>query len=543
MNAIKSAISRLLRGPGASRLLAGFGIDAIRFWLLMDLFDAISDRGEVTDQFGRNTLALKQAGWIFFAVSGFMTLGFLVARPALLTYFSAFLLATAFLLLTVLASEASNSLVNPAESLVLAHQPINGATYTAAKLSHLLRIVLYLVPGMNALPALAGLALSGAPWFYPVIHLLAALAVGLVAALLCCAAFGWLIRFFPPRRLRAAGQLAAAVPFMSMMLWGQIQRALARAHIGQWLPTSPAFRWGLAAVLGAAAAVSVALGIRSLSADYLVRVSSIMRGSLAGRAKARRPWLGGVVARLFGGQGSRAGFAYVSQMMRRDFQFRRQLFGVIPGVVMGGLLAVRGIRTDPFTGNFTAMHLMPHLLGGLLFMVCSILAYGNDFKGAWIFLLAPTGIFSSFARGVYALMWIEGVIIPHLLVFFPLVWFWGILHGSLFVAYSMAAASTYLALEIRSVAGLPFTRQFQPSSGITMLPLMLLGGLVMAAAVGVQHFLLFRSPAAVLIAAAALSAAAAFLTRGSLSAFEANIRYHLGLLSFETGTLYKEVDV
>jgi hypothetical protein len=29
----------------------------------------------------------------------------------------------------------------------LAHQPIEGATYTAAKLTHLLRILLHLVPG------------------------------------------------------------------------------------------------------------------------------------------------------------------------------------------------------------------------------------------------------------------------------------------------------------------------------------------------------------------------------------------------------------
>jgi hypothetical protein len=253
--------------------------------------------------------------------------------------------------------------------------------------------------------------------------------------------------------------------------------------------------------------------------------------------------MAGQVARLFGGQGSRAGFAYVSRMMLRDFQFRRQLFGVIPGMLMGGMLVLQGARTDPFTGKFTALHVFPHLLGGLLFMICSILAYGSDYKGAWIFLLAPTGIFRGFARGVYALLWIEAVIIPHLLLFLPLVWFWGILHAGLFTAYSMAAASTYLALELRSIEGLPFTKQMEPTRGLVMLPLMLLGGLVVAAAVGVQYFVLFRSPTAVLIAAGSLSAAAVFLTRSSLSAFESSIRYHLGLLSVESGTLYKEVDV
>ncbi len=75
---------------------------------------------------------------------------------------------TAFLLVTVLISEAGNSLLNPAEAMVLAHQPISGATYTAAKLSHLLSIVLYLVPGINLVPALAGSDVEGCSLVLPV---------------------------------------------------------------------------------------------------------------------------------------------------------------------------------------------------------------------------------------------------------------------------------------------------------------------------------------------------------------------------------------
>ena len=67
--------------------------------------------------------------------------------------------------------ETGNSLVNPVEAAVLAHQPISGATYTAAKLTHLITVVLYLVAGLNVAPALAGLTLKGAPWFYPLAHM------------------------------------------------------------------------------------------------------------------------------------------------------------------------------------------------------------------------------------------------------------------------------------------------------------------------------------------------------------------------------------
>ena len=38
--------------------------------------------------------------------------------------------------------------------------------------------------------------------------------------------------------------------------------------------------------------------------------------------------------------------------------------------------------------------------------------------------------------------------IPHVILLISLAWFWGIWHAGLFVAYSLAAASVYLALEL-----------------------------------------------------------------------------------------------
>ena len=72
----------------------------------------------------------------------------------------------------MLLSETANSLVNPVEGLVLAHYPINGATYTAAKLTHLLRILSYTVPALNLLPALAGLVAARSPLDLPAAPLL-----------------------------------------------------------------------------------------------------------------------------------------------------------------------------------------------------------------------------------------------------------------------------------------------------------------------------------------------------------------------------------
>lgn len=137
-------------------------------------------------------------------------------------------------------------------------------------------------------------------------------------------------------------------------------------------------------------------------------------------------------------------------------------------------------------------------------------------------------------------MWFAGVIIPNLILFAPLVWYWGLAHAGLFTSYSLAAGSIYLALELRLVEGLPFSRQFDPLRSAGMIPVMFLGAFIGALAVGIQY-LLFRSEAAVLIAIPVVSSAAYFLTRSSLKAFEASMRYNLGLVSAESGTLYAEV--
>ncbi len=76
-----------------------------------------------------------------------------------------------------------------------------------------------------------------------------------------------------------------------------------------------------------------------------------------------------------------------------------------------------------------------------------------------------------------------------------------------------------------------------------MLPLMILGAAAMAVAVGVQHFFIFRSPVIAAAVTAVLAAAAWFLTRGSLRALENAMRYSLGLLTQESGALYKEIDL
>jgi hypothetical protein len=229
-------------------------------------------------------------------------------------------------------------------------------------------------------------------------------------------------------------------------------------------------------------------------------------------------------------------------MMFRDWQFRRQLIPMIPTVIMSLLAIAGGLRTSPFSGRFTPVHFLPHALGALLFVMCTALAHGSDYKGSWVFLTVPGGTFRGFVRGVWALLWIAVILIPNLIVLGFLAWYWGPADALLFIAFSLAIASLYLALELRLVEGVPFGKPVDTSRGMILVPLMMGGGMVIAIMVALQHYLLFHSRPLVLAATILAAATAWFLTRASLDTFEVSIRYHLGLVSQESALLYQEID-
>ncbi len=102
-------------------------------------------------------------------------------------------------------------------------------------------------------------------------------------------------------------------------------------------------------------------------------------------------------------------------------------------------------------------------------------------------------------------------------------------------------SSIYLSLTLRMVEGLPFTKQMEANRGAGTMPLIILGAAIISAAVAAQHFLLFRSPFAVLAATIGLALLALWLTKSSLAAFADSIRFNLGLESNESGSFYVEM--
>jgi hypothetical protein len=177
----------------------------------------------------------------------------------------------------------------------------------------------------------------------------------------------------------------------------------------------------------------------------------------------------------------------------------------------------------------------------MLALICSLLVYSNDYRGAWIFLNSPARAFAGYARGVHALFWLWFVALPHALLLAVTVWLWGPLDALLFTLFSAAAASLYLALDLLLIDGLPFTRPAESQSTSMTFLLMSVGGLVIALAVALQYYFLFHSRLAVLAATLAAALLALWLTRRSLASFTATMRFRVGLQTQETGSLYHEV--
>jgi hypothetical protein len=537
---MKTMLNKILRGPLVSRFLKSCGVNPVHYWLLVDLFGRLSERNEFMTQLGRSGVALKTMTWFYLGLSALGSL-FVLVQPSLAIYLSIFVGMTALFLLTLLVSEANNSLVNPEDGLVLAHQPIDGATYTAAKLTHLVRILLYVVPAMNAIPALAGLALRSAPWFYPFLHMAAAFAAGALMGLFSCALFGWLIRFVPAPRLKTVAKWTELVVWMSFIWLPQVFRFLPRRHSSVLLSVPGWLQVVLGVVVVVLIVASLIFGLRSLSVDYMLRVSSIVHGSSSVESRPRRRRRASDISGWFGGQPGRAAFEFVAQMMPREWQFIRQAASLVPLLILFFVWMVRSVRVSPFSGHFTRWHIFPHLFGLMFYMICSVVAYGNHYKGSWVFLLAPAGALKRFARGVFGLLWTGFVVVPHLFAFALLAWLWGFVSAATFVAYSLAVASLYLGLALRLVDGVPFSRQPQVSGNYMMLPIILMGSIGAGIAVALQYFLVFRSVSAALAATAVIAAAAWLIIRSSLDRLAGTMRYNLGLLSGESSFLYKEI--
>ena len=282
------------------RFLPYIGLDPHQFVLFLRLLRTLSERREFMGNLGVDRFALS-----LMAASAAVFMGvpmglFALAQPPVAVFLLINLAAVSGLLLLLVLQEAANTLFNPVEVSVLAHQPVDPPTLVAARITHVLVIVWYLVPALTLPAALCGLMLKEARWTYPLTHFGAGLLTGLFVAFLVCAFYGWLFRFVPASRLKSVTLWLQVLVFGSLPAMGALigagMKSLRNLSLGltgwSWMPlvwfvaigllgsrgAPPSMSWqGLLAI--ALTTVVIWLGLRSFSGSYLQESADMIRGS------------------------------------------------------------------------------------------------------------------------------------------------------------------------------------------------------------------------------------------------------------------------
>ncbi len=564
-------MDKILNTGVAGKICDALGIERRQYRILLHLFDTLSNRLELMN----TTAGLDKISlwYLFFSVLSSLVA---LANPPLQTYLLIFIVITMVFLLMTIVQDAAHSLLDPDEATILAHQPIRGATYVAAKLTHLLRIVAVVVPSWNLFPALAGFFLTQANWYYPVTHLIAAYLAGLFVAFFVCGIYGWLFRLIAPARLKnTVLWLQVIFPFLFLMSFQilfhgmrlfveeeQVARILRDSFSASWMP----WRWfvaigllghveyegwmGWEALAGCLLTVFfIAFGLRAFRADYLIKASSIIQGRPAPVVSRNRiSWLARFVRRITGGPSGYGAFKFLGIMCRRDWNFRRLVlfYGVF--IFIGALAAaVAGIRISPFgsggesTPAFSPVHLFPHALGAMLVICFSVIPYTSEPRGAAVFINNPVSNYRVFVKGIFLSPWVFIIALPHLLLAGPCMWSWGVFNAALFFTYSIALSSFYLALAFLFVEGLPFANAFKQSRSIEMTaPLM--GSMVLMVILGVIQWLLFRSIQLALFATGAALVMVLIALPISMKRMEEKVHQNLQLLNLSPQNIFKEPD-
>lgn len=562
---LTTLFEHLARKEQAQRLLRRMGLDPRQFVLFLELFRTLSEREELMGSAGVNRFNIVYlsywAGLMSVYVLAFCMFGNSVPpAPVYLLVDLSITFALAFL---VFVREAANSLFNPVEAVMLAHTPIHGPTYAAAKIVHIVIAVLYLVLGLNLYPALVGaIASPGARWFWFVTHLVSALLIGLWTAFIICAFYGLIRRLVPAGPLKSVSTWIQVISMSAFVAIPVIFRSFmadlfaARYENSQWtwLPLTWFVEIGRTGCQGAtwrlgsqgawsilASILIIWFGLRSFYGTYLSEAAfGVVRQS---GGKCRR----GVLYRCLAASASAVtgaaeglgAFCFVSQMIRRD----RLLWRAILMQTWIPLLAiVLAATTIARFGVFPAAHFLPHLLGLMILAICINLPITAFTKASWIYLTAPIGSGRAFARGIIGALWVSMVALPHaaLLLFIALFVNWR--EAAPVAGFNLIVVSLYFAFGIGKISGLPFSSPANESRNIVNSIHIQVCGLMAIVFPMVAQVILWMSGRFVLKAAIAVCVGIFFVLRLNIERLEREIRWRLYLLKCGPNQMFREYE-
>jgi hypothetical protein len=530
--------------------------------LFLGLFRTLSEREEFSGSVGVNRFNISYLSF-WAALMGAYILTFLLIRNALPSapiYLLIDLSITFAMTFLVFIREAANSLFNPVEASMVAHTPIHGPTYAAAKIVHIFIAVLYLVLGLNLYPALIGFIAPGARWFWLMTHLVSAILIGLWTAFIICAFYGLIRRLVPADLLKSVSiwiQVLSMSAFVATPIFFKsflTDLFAARFENSQWtwLPLTWFVEIGRMGCHGTtwrlgsqgawsiiASIIIIWFGLRSFSGTYLSEAAStVVRQSHRNSERGvLYRCLTALACAITGAPVGLGAFCFISQMIRRDRLFWR---AILTQTWILLLITVVVIVTLARFGIHPGSHLLPHLLGLITLALCINLPTTVFNNASWIYLTAPIDSGRAFARGIFGALWISVVALPHvaLLIFITLFVNW---KDAVFVTgFNLIVVSLYLAFGIGMISGLPFSSPVNESRNMVNSIYIQICGLMAIAFPVVAIVNLWAIWRHVLIAAIAMLFVIWFVLRVNLEGLEREILWRLYLLKMGPNQIFRE---
>jgi hypothetical protein len=513
----KDALALAVAGR-LGRFLRRWGVDPAQYqWLLLTSLK-LDFRSENLmpgrEGLGSTTSALTMTVVMYLLFSSLMS-AMLAFSGAGTLLFSGILLGYAMLMLAMsILIEFGSTVINPDDFHILGPRPVSSGTYFAVKFSNLAFYILIFGSALNLIPAFVGLACPGARFYFPLVYFLVALLASLFVAGAIIALYGWLLRLVHYEKFKDIITYCQIV-FSFLFFFGYqlipryVENGLKGSAVsGGWTFAIPSFWFaGLVEVLlgrvDVSTAMLAAMGLlgfagfftvllRSVSLDYAEHLSHIV--SMSGEkatASADQP-SSGRPARWFQqlllptGE-ERAFFYFILTMIRRNRQLKLQLYpnlGIIIALVVLAIVQEENIA-DPFVQMPRSFAAFAPVLAFLFAAVglYSVLPYSDEYRGHWIFQLAPLGKRERVLKAVKKA--IVSVVFAPLLALNVIIFsfFWPVSHAFWHSLYGVLVGYLFLQVLLFKFSDVPFSRKLEKGTqtervviGLMFLPI--IGGVV-----------------------------------------------------------------
>ncbi len=386
----------------------------------------------------------------------FMSIGLAGGLVSLATTFSYSLLILSYSMVMVIFSvmiEFGNTIVNPEDGDILTFRPITSRTYFLARLFNLIFYVCLIGGSLVLVPSLLGIALKGAPVWFPLIFIPVTVLGNIAAASLVVLVYTGLLQILPYQKFKdLLAYLQVVFSFFVFFSYQFVPRLAGRFFQegidiqGKWLYWAPP-AWFAGAVqicLGRAAPKDYLLGaealiasillcvvaFRKISLQYSHRIANLQAGSAEKsvsekkRSKAVKAFHVSALSRLFlRTSTSIAGYQLGLNMIRRDRTVKMTVFPML-GIPLAflALAIIEGEMNDPFAsgGMFQGGTYGNMVIFFVFFMVQSLLTgllYSSDWKAAWVFHVAPLSSPTDIFTGLKVAIFLRGLLPFYFILF------------------------------------------------------------------------------------------------------------------------------